>query len=244
MKGENTTPFGPALTNLNNLFNETCECVHSIKIRNVQQPSPFSPTQFMYMFFFFNTLYNIDWKKSIKSGNLTLCDEQSERKKIGKTIEFCFSDKSIYRNHDHFIDYLKGEIPNSVDTPKSALYSKNMILNKLERIKYDASKNGSLYKKNDNDRDYVAEYKESMRQLLNEDKFNEKNLKSIMNYIYDIRCNLFHGVKSFDEITKEEQQERLDIYTRTLMAMNDTIIKMAQKLWRERNRERSICSNS
>lgn len=206
------------LTNLSSIFKDTCQCIHILQLRK-QQNKRYAPTHFMYMFFFFNTLYNIDWDNSIKEKVIKLHPQnESEAYKIDKAIEFSFSEKSA---SNIFVDRFTEIICTSSN--------KDVIDGKLKGIVPDVNTNGNVKESNDGHHISIGSFQRTINEVLVHKNFTKENIKKIILFIYGVRCNIFHGIKDLSMLNQQNQQERLEIYTNILRAMNTMILDSARK---------------
>lgn len=166
---------------------------------------PFYPTKFMYTFFMFNTLYDIDWSKSLKEDKIIRNERRIERKKIASLIEFCFNDITFILKH--MVNYRQTIINNLDNLELDYGHERQELEDELEDIIIDESKRGNI---NEN---YKRKMRRAVSSYLFGDKLLQKDAEIIANFIYDIRCNIFHGTKTFDMMQNRAQQRRLTIYT-------------------------------
>jgi len=52
---------------------------------------------------------------------------------------------------------------------------------------------------------------------------------AVLKFVYEVRCNLFHGTKTTVQLLDSAQQRRLLIYTATLIAGNSLLFRVAEK---------------
>lgn len=166
--------------------------------------APYVPTHFIYAFFTFNTLYNINWKKSIE--DIKYFEGMTEIKKIEKYLGYCCSnEKFLSRYKEFFIKYIEHHC--DID----------LMFEELKKIKPDNKINGSL------DEDTLEKFITACERCFTYQEFDETILNDIAIYIYKIRCNLFHGVKTLEDLQSPSQQIRLDIYSLFIIAINQMI---------------------
>ena len=193
------------------IHKEAAQINHGIEIKNVKTHEyewvDYTPTRFIYSFFTFNTLYNIDWHNSLRSGNIHFFrreDDFTEEEKQDAYLSFVFKDEefvSIFK--DAFINYITRDI------------TANDIIVELREIQPDRDNNGSVRSPQ-----YIKTFQDSMKSLLLDKTFNKKTVSTILDFIYSIRCNIFHGVKTMKQMLQSSQIERLDIYTSVIIAIN------------------------
>ena len=178
------------------------------------------PNHFIYSFLAFNSLYNVDWAASYNKGRIESIPkvkvptkkgdkffEEKEGVKQEMYLSFCFKDSNFVKSYkDFFIRcVLKGD---------TAVDVKEM----LSEIRLDSLPNGSVRTEN-----YVRRFRFAVDDLLTRGRFHKDTISIILDYIYSVRCNLFHGVKSIDEMKDYGQQDRFDIYASFIIALNQMV---------------------
>ena len=163
----------------------------------------FEQTRFLYVFFSFNMMYNVDWEKSSKQLSLAYHPSGpdsgvSETWKINEMVKFCCGRGKTktgflrqvfeilatrHSSWDEIMDGMRGIEPDERITPR--------LINEF---------NDALY-------------------ALGQDLFDYQNVHSILQLIYNVRCNIFHGLKTFELLAYDSQQKRrIIIYTDLLAA--------------------------
>lgn len=158
----------------------------------------FFPTDFIYSFFAFNSLYNIDWDNSLR-GRGTLRGygyRATEKEKQNFYLDFCFSD-------DKFTDIYK-------DYCRDYVSRRPNVMESLRLVKQEKYMRPNL-------RD---DFIEACNELIEEGLFNKEIVTLIMEFIYKVRNNIFHGAKDLEDMKKIYQQERLKIYASFVIALN------------------------
>ena len=155
------------------------------------------PNHFIYSFLAFNSLYNVDWTASYNNGRIAPVRKVKVATNKGKFVK-------LYK--DFFTRcVLKGD---------TAVDVKEM----LSEIRLDSLPNGSVRTEN-----YVKRFRFAVDDLLTRGRFDKDTISIILDYIYSVRCNLFHGVKSIDEMKDYGQQDRFDIYASFIIALNQMV---------------------
>lgn len=170
------------------------------------------PSHFIYAFFTFNTLYNIDWKSSIKNGSICLHTEPGDLKKMYRYLNFCNCDEFLVQYREFFVQYIEEH------------WDIDEVLAKFERIYPDDSVT----------EDILNNFKSACKRCFKDGECNREILDHIVTLIYKIRCNLFHGHKTLEELSNTYQQERLDIYSVMIIAINQMVFSYLQYLNNER----------
>ena len=201
-------------------FNKILEVVKDLKVLHegaasiehaIKKPEwrSYSPTRFLYSFFAFNALYSVNWGTSLNLGKLYYYKgrDYTESYKFGKYLDFCFEDSN-------FVDIYSEFFYNYVTTN----FRVDRILKELNEIKLDNKFTGNIY-----DEDFILEFQGACEDCLKGRHFNKENCQVIVNFIYKIRCNIFHGVKTLAELHDKSQQKRIEIYTDIIVAINQMI---------------------
>ena len=181
-------------------------------IERGEESKPYSPTFFLYVFFSFNALYNIDWTLSKDIGE-QVDAKGGEEDKIKALIDFCFSDEYFVDSYyPVFRDIVTMRSPGGSRSIHRSMRSIN-----VDEKRVTASKAG----------DCQAMYKV----LLDSDTgFTSKNVKTLSTFIYDVRCNIVHGTKSFDDLRKPKQAERIVYYSFFLIAIQHMLFMYLEYL--------------
>ena len=179
----------------------------------------FIPTNFIYVFFTFNTLYNVDWEQSLRIGRkwiiLNNREDIYEFDKIEQYINFCCKDEEFLKIYkDFFRKYVTHR------------YSSGQILSELHQIQVDKPfSNGRIWNE-----DIITHFLNVCHNFLENDIFDKHFIKGVARFVYYIRCNLFHGVKTMDMLNEPAQQIRLEIYTLFIIAINQMVFSYIEYL--------------
>lgn len=179
---------------------------------------PFIPTKFIYNFFTFNALCNIDWFSSVEKGIIIEFDSHQgvpESKKIEYYLDFCFSDTEFW------CDSMKKKFCEMVLGGRTCKEVKDI----LAKIDLDRNLYGEVNRANGNifSSSFIADFRKAVWDTLTSGDPQEANIKKIYNFIQKIRCNIFHGIKSITEMQDPDQQDRIEIYSRFLSAANTIV---------------------
>ena len=171
--------------------------------------SLFVPTHFVYCFFAYNSLYNIDWFKSLESGYLWRIDTRkySELERQNCFLKFCFEDEKFVSFYsDFFIGYVQ-RINKGID-----------IKRELQRIEIDKCWRGSI-----RNNEQIKDFQKACEDVLINKHFTKDNVSTMLDFVYNIRCNVFHGGKTLTDMKDEKQDIRLNIYASVLVAINQMV---------------------
>jgi len=203
---------------------ETLQGIHEISattehaIKEYQEWEPYIPTHFIYSFFTFNTLYNIDWKLSLERRNLyNFNSAPTEENKYDLYLDFCCNEKEddfLIEYKDFFIRYV------------TANFSPDYILEELKKIQLDRKYSRGGIKRQKQIDDFIT----ACEKCLKGNCLSKDILKCIIDFIYKIRCNLFHGVKTMQDLQSEHQQIRLNIYSTFIVAINQMVFSYLECL--------------
>lgn len=172
----------------------------------------FEPSQFVYAFFTFNTLYTINWSQTQQDKRVVEWSQryQEYEDKIKATLEFCLSTDQ----GSAYVAKLTEE-----------LGPKRPIKPILDKIKRDSQTGKTL----------IEKFKHPLIRVIDG---GDKNLtmseyESIFKLIYKVRNNVFHGQKTTLQMLDPDQRERFSIYTKILTSFNYTLLTHASAcgLW-------------
>lgn len=182
--------------------------MHAISSPNPDLDEPswthYMPSNFVYSFLLFNTLYDIDWecscglpKKMLKSYST----DDKEMYKIYQYINFVFSDDDFCKRYYE---------------PFKKIITCSKSQNEITKALEDISINFPF-------RDKLTEGYDA---LFKDGKINRGTICGITEAIYKVRCNLFHGEKDLTRINSGRQKDRLEIYADFLIALNQSLFAL------------------
>lgn len=223
------------LESLAKLLNSVSEAKHSLRVGK-DKKDPFPPTSFMYMFATFNTLYNINWEETFEKGKFVYYvlgkNGPSQTDMINQMLSFCYNDARWDTDYiNKFLGNLKGGKENIVKTLKGF---------ELDKPYYGSCVNLYETSEQPENRGCFTEEKQKTKfikavdDLLNNKNVTQDNLKTITTTIYGVRCNIFHGVKGFNLMKDDKQEERLVIYTNILYAICNMVLHYANEEYKKR----------
>ena len=188
-------------------------CIHAVRKGNQELVEPFIPTHFIYEFFIFNTIYSINWQNSLKYGNISnLWGDELDKQK--KYLDFIFNNEEFVKSYDSKFK----KIFFKIDVNEIKYVKERVRLDKDHFPKHIKDR-GSLKDNNELDN-----FKKAVDSILDDKQLiNKENIQSIITLIYRVRCNIFHGVKSIDELNREIERKKLKFYTNILIAVNQMV---------------------
>lgn len=217
------------IDHLRHMFEEVQVIDHFAKLHSedceIDKLKPYKPSYFLYTFFLFNALYNVDWEKSFESNDLILYERArqkgkkyiDEKKKVSNLISFCFSENTFIKNNNYKEEFLS-----------QLMKYKNNLEIILKGIREDRKPNGNFY--TEKQKQSIIDYKRHICLLIKEKKFKKEIIIKIVDFIYLVRCNIFHGIKSFKDLSSPDQGERLLFYKDILIAVNKMVLDKADYL--------------
>ncbi len=114
-------------------------------------------------------------------------------------------------------------------------HQKENIKGILERItpdRYQVKKNNNIKEKSisqiKSDRGNVSKkvcdgFNKAIKDIINNKPITKEYLNDIITFIYKVRCNIFHGVKCFEELNSGFEREKLAFYSNILIAVNQML---------------------
>lgn len=176
---------------IRNLHEDVCITEHALYERG-EEYKPYEPTFFLYNYFCFNIIFNIDWKESVKSGCLLSHKKKNEIDQIKSMIDFCFTDGFVRQ----FLPSFRKIITMRADASR-ILNAMNKIV--PDNVNIDSTKIGS--------------FQASCKRLLLDDMIKITDLKEVYHFIYDVRCNVVHGTKTMQHMRDPGQRDRITTYS-------------------------------
>lgn len=177
--------------------------------------SVFNPSRFIYTYFTFNSMYDIDWESSFADLQVLETKEKYQRDRFQKAIKFFFkklgSDapnifSTLLQHQLHAFDVEDAEkIMNTLKTPREDEETEKLRKG-FKRIL------GTLREPSSTT---PSDYLES--------------LLRIITFIYKVRCNIFHGSKTRYDMEEESQQARFLVYSAILIAVNALLFEVAKR---------------
>jgi len=206
---------------LHDLHRDSSGLEHYAKDQEGKQRSTMPVTPFVYDFFLYNTLYSIDWEKSVSSGQIRNYPARGKG---------CLSESA---KQDRFEGFLKQLAKNYPEVLGDAFYplAKMSLEGAWTRVEPDAYI--SIEKGNEffnNLRALQALVKKSNG--LDESQLDQvfDKIKQCRKFVYDVRCNIFHGTKHMGEIWVDEQKKRIEVYRLFL----NCLLSAFFTLWQEK----------
>lgn len=209
------------LRNLLALHESCARLEHGIRDARSQHAvwREFSPSRFVYAFFTFNSIYSFDWSSSFltKKAVLWIPDERrrlpSEEDQIKSYVRainerLTPNTATLFREvFMHLLSEFGLQDPVSVlrDVP---------LTNATKALKGLVSQ--------------LAPYTEKLMKgtIAPDDMY--PTLSHLLQFIYRVRCNIFHGAKTHVQMAKVDQQQRLLVYCAIVVATNALLFEVAK----------------
>ena len=205
--------------NLYYMYEEIKDSIHSAIIQG-RKFERYYPSYFLYSFFFYNTMFNYDWKESFIAGRLILSMDNNEKKRSHRLIDFCFQDDTFIKTRK-YRDIFTSEVLQNY-------HNIHEIYEILEGIKSDREFN--KYSKSKIDTELIKNFNNIINSIFIDKKFCKEYLYTLVDFIYLVRCNIVHGSKSLSDMNKDDQKDRLLFYKDILMAVNKMVLDYAKHL--------------
>lgn len=215
------------------LLNDTGHYMHAISRKSPgggnQFIAPFIPSSFIYMWTFFNSLYNVDWEAGVshpaeQQGRncswLLPYDTLPELARVKKVVAFLFAHRhdasSLTRAFfpNHLIPATKEEEEDEEDKVEEA----------IQHILPDDVPQGAFYMRSDAP---FQPIKAILLKAYHSHDITEDELSSLLEFIYKVRCNIFHGVKTVEMMSEGRQSTRLAIYTHIVQSVCTQLLQQA-----------------
>lgn len=192
---------------------------HGIEMNN-QKWELFEPTKFIYSYFTFNIIYNIDWENSFEKSRILYFKDSlshnsnfTEPKKVRFHLKFLKrienEDKlKLFYNNLNELSYIDEEGLNKIDLKE---YVKDAFFN--------MKSGGSI------DKEMIRNYNTYLLQFQYGD-LGYENLNKMTYFIQMVRNNIFHGQKNIIQMSERQQQIRLLFYTAFINSLNDCLFNL------------------
>ena len=209
-------------------FESSTKYIHSVRKVNDKFSSriePYEPSIFIYSFFTFNSLYNIDWKETVKNNykNITYNDG-SERDRINDYIDFLWAENQETDIIKVF-NYTLTKVIRQYLTTKGADDTLTNI-----PIWIQTNMSGFIYSSGEDipqekkfSKNQIYKFERILRNSFERGELDCQNMKHLAQIIYSVRCNLFHGAKDPEFFEENHQMERFVIYGAILTTINQLL---------------------
>jgi hypothetical protein len=211
------------------LHDATIRFDHAIKMEEQTAWTGFTPSRFIYAFFTFNSIYSFDWETSFnKREAIRWSDDKDERvpkedAQIKSYLKFADSELK-----PKTADIFSKELTNlltlyGIEQPKEELDAVDMV-NATKKLKNLS-------------RQLPGQFERILKGRSGAEDFLPSAC-AVFEFVYGVRCNLFHGSKTTVQLLNPAQQRRLLIYTAALIAGNSLLFRVAEKAdigWRKVN---------
>ena len=221
----------------------------------------FEPTKFIYSYFTFNLIYNIDWEKSFKTNDLMDYDVDKFLSVLSDFLE-----KYPEQKNDKIKTYVKNLEPREgtkrnnylqfIDTNLSRdkiieLMTKNFEGNQFFSRQDDDTKKiraritpdlqSAIFKLEGGSRirsSHIDDFNKNLDKICS-GEFKYGVLRDLGFFISQVRNNIFHGSKSITDMMREDQRLRLKLYTAIINGFNDGLFEIIEKKRKSSNTLRS-----
>ena len=180
----------------------------------------FAPSRFVYAFFTFNSIYSFNWEKSFSTNKAVPWEGDNrgnfpkEEDQIKSYVKFVDSQLSPDTATLVMSEFSVMVEEFGVHKPADSMRSVELV-NPAKGLRSLARPMPTLIEK------FMK------RTLATQDLY--ATLTHMLRFVYLVRCNVFHGVKTQVEMAKPDQQQRLLLYTALLIASNGLLFHAASR---------------
>jgi len=212
---------------LNAIHEATIRFDHAIKESGKTGWTDFTPSRFIYAFFTFNSIYSFDWEESFKGKEALKWHPDGKGRVPTEVDQF----KAYLRYADNA---LKPHTAQIFSTELARLLDSYGVDNPIEELREVDLVNATKSLKT-----LALQMPGEFRRIALGKAEKEEFYPSacaVFKFVYEVRCNLFHGSKTTVQLLDSAQQRRLLIYTATLIAGNSLLFRVAEKAeigWRD-----------
>ena len=170
----------------------------------------FEPTRFVYAFFAFNMLYSIDWKSKLKIETKTaqrVSSRVTAKDQVSSLVEF--------------INYYS---PSAFEESLAKLDSKRDMFSEVLKLNLDENiSKPSRIMRNET---IASAFLISASKFSSKNQLDSKDHFVMLEMIYAVRNNLFHGNKRAHEMKENGHLKRLIHYANIILATNDSFFEV------------------
>lgn len=167
-------------------------------------------TPFVYQFFLYNSLYQVDWDASLSSNNLEFHKKYNQRMRQG------VKEPAQQKRFEQFMRKRDGEAIYLLDAFRSSL-NQTELSGDWTQVVSD----------NRVSQEDGQKFFERMRELREATSISQKTragslynkVEECRAFVYDVRCNIFHGSKTLGETYEPAQKLRIKVYFMFLHAL-------------------------
>lgn len=231
----------PILDSLYIEFKSTTEYIHSVRrVKDINRIEPYEPSMFIFSYFTFNSLYNIYWSSTLKNGCKELITNyaKSETDRFQDYINFIWDlnkhneitlvfNQTITQVIRQYLSE-KGTDSDSVDIRQWIESMMNEFILSSNDINKDEQQTRSKKEKKF-EKTEIDNFTRFLIKPLDNEVLNISEIQHLVQIIYRIRCNLFHGAKDPEFFEQRHQRERFVIYAAILTAINQFFFKNIYK---------------
>ena len=202
------------------LHQATIRFDHAIKEVEQTTWTDFTPSRFIYAFFTFNSIYSFDWESSFAQKEAVKWQPDEAGRVPKEDDQFKaylrYADNALRPNtaRTYSKELTRVLTLYGVDRPTEELRAVDLV-NAPKKLKALAHQ-------------LPGEFERLWKGKPMEDQFFPSAC-AVFRFVYEVRCNLFHGTKTTVQLLNPAQQRRLLIYTATLIAGNSLLFRVAKQ---------------
>jgi len=185
-------------------------------------------TPFVFEFFIFNSIYQVNWEKTLDNKRLIYHNDHDYVEKKESTTINNSPNKSIgeRKQQNYLLDCLikhSGKNPNILSQAFRKLRS-------VKEVSGDWTKTSQGQRINHEEGKKFFSIIRNLHRILTKEtsKIEDKDIDLIfkqliecVSFVYKVRCNIFHGSKSLAEINQYNQKKRINIYYVLIHGVNE-----------------------
>lgn len=196
------------------LHRATIELHHGIRHDSRGSWTEYAPSQFVYAFFTFNSIYGFDWRTSFDRRSPCRWDGRREDDQFKEYLRYV-SDALAPDGPRLFAEEFKKRLARA-DIPE------------VRRELSDVDLTNADKKLRNLARQLPAEAERLWAASVRPEDFYA-SCCVVLGFIYQVRCNLFHGSKTRVQLLDPGQQRRFLIYTSALIAANSLLFEVVPR---------------
>lgn len=177
----------------------------------------FAPTNFVYAFFTFNSIYSFDWESSFAEKKAMRWEPDANNKLPREEEQI--------KSYIQFISENLGAKASVLLCEKTNEMLAACDIDNASAVMADIKVSNSNKKLNNIAKAMPNHIKKLSKGDLAQQDFHA-TLFPMLKFVYAVRCNIFHGAKTHIEMTKPDQQRRLLVCYALLVSSNQLLFEI------------------
>jgi hypothetical protein len=202
------------------LHEATVRLDHAIREDSEADWTAFAPSRFIYAFFTFNAIYSFDWKSSFHARKAVPWSPDGTGRFPSEEEQFksyltCMNERLAPETSQLFARQLKQSLLSHGIVKPAETLRDITVVNAGKKLKELARQMPGQF--------------ENLRKGVSEGPLFFAAAVPVFKFVYQVRCNLFHGQKTRVQLLDASQQQRLLIYAALLIAANGLLFQAARR---------------